>query len=46
MRLPNIFSLPLAHELQGRTRVCAQPEGGHMGPPLQKINYLYDRSLV
>ena len=20
--------------------------GGHMGPPLQKINYLYDRSLV
>ena len=21
-------------------------EGGHMGPPLQKINYFYDRSLV
>jgi hypothetical protein len=26
--------------------VCAQPEGGHIGPPLQKINYLYDRNLV
>ena len=23
-----------------------QPEGGHIGPPLQKINYLFDRSLV
>jgi hypothetical protein len=29
----------------GAHRVCVQPEGGHMGPPLQKINYLYDRKL-
>ena len=21
-------------------------EGGHTGPPLQKINYLYERNLV
>ena len=35
-----------AFGLQGRTRVCAQPKRGHMGPPRQKTNYLYDRSLV
>ena len=26
--------------------MCAHPEGGHIGPPLQKINYLYERNLV
>jgi len=35
-----------AHGLWGRIRVCAHPEGGHIGPPLQKIYYLYDSSLV
>jgi hypothetical protein len=26
--------------------LCAQPEGGHMGPPLQKTIYRYDRRFV
>jgi len=25
--------------------VCSQPEGGHMGPPLQELYYLFDRIL-
>jgi hypothetical protein len=24
----------------------AQPEGGHMGPSLQKANYLFERNLI
>jgi hypothetical protein len=39
---PNIELRPLgvrkSHGLQGRTRVWAQPESGHMGPPPQKIH--------
>jgi hypothetical protein len=26
--------------------LCAHFQGGHLGPPLQAANYLYDRSLV
>jgi hypothetical protein len=26
----------------GRTRMWTQPEGGYMGPPIQKITYLYN----
>jgi len=30
---------------KGPAGSCGPPEGGHMGPPLQQINYLYNRSL-
>jgi len=30
----------------GRLRVWDQTEGGHLGPPLEKINYLYCLGLV
>jgi len=26
--------------------MCGHHEGGHIGPPLQKQNYLYERNLV
>jgi len=36
--LPLLIKGAIKQEFYGsRTRVCAQLEGGHMGPPLQKI---------
>ena len=26
--------------------MCASSQGGHIGPPLQEINYLFERNLV
>jgi hypothetical protein len=30
----------------GSTCMDAQPEGGHIDPPLQEINYLFERNLL
>ena len=30
---------------KGPAGSCGPPEGGHMGPPLQQITCLYNRSL-